>query len=929
MIPTKLLKNILLIGFCACLFEVSWSQTVGEDTLITKQNKIRYIAYTSQPSWMLTKAISSVEGEKLEKTFSSNFGNTLIGRLPGLTVVQGGSEAGSDSPDLYIRGLGTFGVGRDVLVIVDGFESKYEHLIPEEIESVTLLKDAASVAIYGMRGANGVLLITTKRGNDGPLKISFSGQVGLENPLSLPDFLGSYDYARLYNEALNNDGLPSLYSESDLDAYQSGTSPYFHPDVDWYDKVLRNFAPVSEYNLSFRGGLEKARYFVSLNALSRNGLYKKTADLSDYSINSEFNQYNIRTNVDIDLTRSLTASVNLGITIANKSNPASYTTSPMFDLISSVPPNAFPVTNPDGSYGGNSLYTNPWGDLLETGFFTSNRRYTQSAIKLLQKLDAILPGLSASAAVSFNNDFKSYSSKQRNYLRYSIFDDGTGNPVYVEHGTETSLEASEGDFEQWSNAAFQTFLNYDFSKGNNQLHAMVGYNLDQVSTLGEGIPYKHIGLLGQFTYAYSQKYIGELSFAYSGTNGYAPSKRFGFFPGVSLGWIVSNEEFLQGSKILSFLKIRGSYGISGNDYLGQQRFLYNQYYDYEGNFYYGPANTIVYGYAETQIANPDLTWEKEKEMNIGFEAALGQNLNISFDLFKQNRIDILVAPNRTVPQLLGAILPKLNIGEVKNSGFEVELGYTSNKSADFQYFVNLSTWYAKNEIVFMSETPQRDEYMYRTGHPVDQPFLLEDLGFFQNQIDIDNSPQQVFAEVQPGDLKYKDQNGDNIVDQSDTYPTGYTNIPELTFSLNAGLNYKIFYLEMLFQGVTNRSVYLSGKDFYAFQNEGKVTSWALDRWTPATSSSAEYPRLSSVNNQNNFQTSSFWQRDGSFIKLRYAELGTKLPDPIIERINVSEIKIFINGTNLFSLDKVDVTDPEILSGYPAVRSFSIGAKIKF
>ncbi|MEX0986611.1 MAG: SusC/RagA family TonB-linked outer membrane protein [Bacteroidales bacterium] len=924
-------KNFFLICFCVCVFEGTWGQSNKLDTLnnFNQSDSIRYIAYSSQPSWMVTKAVSTIEGKELAKTFSSNFGNTLLGRLPGLMVVRSGSEAEANSPNLYARGIGTFSDNKNLLVIVDGFESKFEQLIPEEIESVTLLKDAASASMYGGRGANGVLLITTKRGNEGPMQISFSGQVGLESAVSLPDFLNSYDYAMLYNEALNNDGLPDLYTATDLEAYQLGNSPYFHPDVDWYDQVLSDYAPFSKYNLSFKGGLDKARYFVSLNALSRDGLYKETADLTDYSTNSEYKQYNIRTNVDLDVTQNLTASINLGMIFSDKSNPAAYTTAPVFDLLSSVPPNAFPVKNPNNTYGGNALYTNPWGDILETGYFTSNHRYVQSSLRLTQKLDMILSGLSATTAISFNNDFKTYSIKKRTYLRNSISDDGTGTPVYVEHGTETSLEASEGDFEYWRNTAFEAFLNYDLLSGKNQLHAKFGYNLDQVSFLGVGIPFKHLGMLGRITYAYNKKYIGELAFAYSGMNGLAPDKRFGLFPGASLGWIVSKEEFLQESNLISFLKIRGSYGITGNDYLGEQRFLYEQYYDYEGNFYYGPGNTIVGGYAEAQLANPDLSWEKEREMNVGFEAVLARNLNVSFDFFMQNRIDILVTPNNTVPEFLGATIPKLNIGEVTNSGFEATVGYSNNSTGNLHYFVNLSGWYARNEIVFMSEAPQRFEYMYRTGQPVNQPYLLEDLGFFQDQTDIDNSPPQLFSEVQPGDLKYKDQNGDNVIDLTDAYPTGYTDVPEITFSLNTGLKYKFIYLDLLFVGVTNRSVYLTGKDFYAFQQDAKVTSWALERWTPATSSSATYPRLSSMNNLNNFQQSTFWQRDGSFIKLQYAEIGFQLSNQIIKRINLSETRIFINGTNLFTLDKVEVADPEILSGYPAVRSYSIGAKIQF
>lgn len=921
---TTLNKNIFLVGFCLSLFTGTWGQ------ISDVEDSIKNVAYAAQPDWLRTNAISTVSGEELSKTFSSNFGNTLFGKIPGLTVVKRGSEPGVESPGLYARGIGTFGENKDIFVIVDGFESKFELLVPEEIESVTLLKDAASAAMYGGRGANGVLLITTRRGNEGPMQVSFSGQVGVESALSLPDFLNSYDYATLYNEALVNDGAPELYSASDLGAFESGSSPYFHPDVDWYDEVLRDYAPVSKYNLSFKGGLNNARYFVSLNTLSREGLYKKSGELSDFSVNSKYAQYNIRSNVDIDITDNLTAKVNLGVIISNKSNPAAYTTAPIFDLLSSVPPNAFPVYNPNDTYGGNALYTNPWGDLLETGFFTSNHRYAQSSLRLTQKLDDLVPGLSASTAISFNSDFKSYSIKERTYLRNSIaLNEAGDSTIYIEHGTNTSLEASEGDFENWRNVTFEAFLNYDKISGLSEIHANLGYTHDQVTEINVGVPYKHLGVVGRLSYAFDKKYVADLALSFSGSNGFAPGNRFGLFPGVSLGWILSNEDFLMGSDIVSFLKLRGSYGISGNDYLGNQRFMYQQYYQYEGSFRYGPTNNNIGGIAEAQLANPDLSWEKEKEMNIGIDAVIAKNLNISFDLFEQNRIDILATPDNTVPNFLGTTAPKLNIGEVNNKGFEATIGYNNSNSGDLQYFAKLSAWYARNKIVFMSETPQLADYMYRTGQPVNQPFLLNHLGFFEDQVDIDASPQQIFTEVQPGDIKYEDKNEDGIVNQKDAAPNGYTNVPEVTLSFNTGLNYKSIYVDMLFVAVTNRSVYLSGKDFYAFQQNAKATSWAMERWTVDTRSTATYPRLSAMNNQNNFQHSTFWQRDGSFVKLQYAEIGVKLPERLIQKLGLSETKLFLNGTNLFTLDKVEVADPEILFGYPSVRSYTIGAKIQF
>lgn len=924
-------RYILLIFIISiCFSALSKAQTPPLDSVIKKQNLITNIALGTQPTWLVTSATSTINGSELNKSFTSNFANTLSGRLPGLTVVRGSGEPGSDSPGLYGRGLGTFGTGKNLLVIVDGFESMFEQLVPEEVESVTLLKDAAATAVYGSRGANGVLLIATKRGSEGPLKINFSTQQGFENAMRLPDFLGSYDYARLYNEGAVNDGGAPKYTNTDLEAYGTGSDPLFHPDVNWYDKVLRKSAPVSEYSLSFSGGQKKTQYYVLLNLLNRAGLYKKTGDLSDFSTNSKYAQYNIRTNIDISLTNNFSVAFDLGVTIADKANPVNYTTTSLFNLISSVPPNAFPVELPINAFGGNALYSNPWGDMLQTGFFTSNYRTVQSKLKFTEKLDMITEGLSASAAISFNNSFRGYSSKSRTYKRFSISKDASDNTVYLPFGVITSLSSAETQFDQWRNVSFQGLLNYNRTFGNQKVDAMLGYDLNTYTLSGNSLPYKHIGMNGRFTYANREKYIGEISFGYYGSENFLKGHRFGLFPAVSLGWIASNEEFLKGNNIVNYLKIKGSYGMVGNDNIGGQRFMYDQYYVGTSSYYYGTSNTSMGGYAEGSIANPYVTWEKQTQINIGFEATLLKQLEVGFDLFKQDRYDILAAPNSTVPQLLGMTLPSLNVGKVNNRGFEAKIGYNSNIASDLQFFAELNVWYAQNKIIYNAETVQRNEYQNTTGRPIGQPFILEALGLFKDQADIDASPQQIFAAVQPGDIKYKDQNNDGIVDQNDYFPIGKSSIPQLTLGFHTGLKYKSFDIDLFFQGVSNRSVYLTGNNFYAFQNNGKISSIALGRWTPETASTATYPRLSSQNNLNNYQLSSFWQRDGSFIKLRTAEVGYNLPENIVKKVRLGNARVFINGANLFSLDHMNgLTDPETLSGYPAVRSYSIGAKIQF
>lgn len=913
-----------VILFFACFFviELTIAQNIETDS-----SNVSFGYNYNLPEWMITRSVSKIDASILDKSVNTNFGNKLQGRVPGLTILQNNNEPGIETSTIYSRGVGTYGFKRDVLVIVDGFESTFDQLIPEEIESITLLKDAASTIMYGLKGANGVLLVTTKRGKEGPLSVSVSAQTGFESPLRLPDFLGSYDYALLYNEGLRNDGRPNRYSESDLNSYKSGSNPYLFPDVDWYNVLLRSAAPTSNLNLTFTGGQNNVRYFGLLNFKSRSGIYKKTADKSEFSTNSEYTQFNVRANVDIDLTNRLKVGLNMGFAVADKANPGAYNTNSIFDKMSLIPPNSFPVYNPNNTYGGNALFTNPWGDLLENGFYTSNYRTVQNAIRLTHQLDMLIDGLSVSVAASFNNTFRGYSSKHRTYERYAIVGDEIDNLKYIKFGEKTPLSSSEGDSDHWRNFSFQSSLDYNQEVGNSIIDASLGYDLTDDSPLYSSTTYKHLGMNGRVSYAYNKKYIGELSLGYYGSNGYMKGKRFGFLPAVSLGWIVSNEDFLINNENIDFLKLRASLGLTANNALGgATRFGYVQYYRGEGTYIYG--TTPIGGYAESYIANEDITWEKKKEINIGFDASLIDKFNISLDLFSQNRYDILTLPHNIIPSFAGILPLEQNIGKVNNKGFEATIGYRSNQSKDFNFFVDLSAWFAKNKITRIPEAIKEYEYQFRENRRIDQPFLLEDLGFFNNESEIENSPFQTFDIVQPGDIKYKDQNNDGIIDERDFYPIGYTNIPELSFGLNTGYSFKNLYLNIFIQGVTNRSVYLSGPNFHAFQNDAKATSEALNRWTPEKKESARYPRLSSRNNMNNYQASSFWQKNGSFIRIQNIEFGYTLPNGIMNKIGFEGLTIFVSGHNLLTFDHVKIADPEILTGYPNMRSFNIGAKIE-
>ncbi len=923
-IAVSLIFSMVFISMSPILAQV-------EDTIHNPlSHTLRSIAYGKQEEWKRTSAISEAKGKELEKSFTSNQRNMLYGRIPGLTVMQGTSEPGQQFSGYYSRGLGTFGVN-DMLIIVDGFEGSFEQFLPEEIESITLLKDASATAIYGSRGANGVLLVNTKRGINQPLVIEAGVKIGIHQPTRMPKFVDSYNYATLYNEALRNDGFdPAYYGYSNdaVEAYRNQSDPYFYPNVNWNNEIMRDYSPISNYNINFRGGDSNIRYFGMLNFLLDNGLLKKSPENFINTTSSQYKRYNFRANIDVNLSKSTFAYVTLGGAVEDKSNPIDNTVSWFFNRVNSIPSNLFPVFNPDGSYGGNNEFSNPVGDLLETGIYTSNGITIQSSLKLTQKLDVLLKGLSASAAVSFNNYFINNSNKSRTYQQFSIFRNFDNTIGYTPYGQNTSLSASEGGEQQWRNISLQGFLNYNNSFGIHDLDALIMGSTDTYSTYNETHPYRHIALNGRFTYALSRKYISEFSFSYMGSENFAPGKRFGFFPAFSLGWLMSNEDFLSDSETIDFLKLRASVGLVGNDLIGGERFMFDQYYRGAGSYYFGTGNTEFQSYQEFRKANPDITWEKDLKINVGVDMTLMKNLSLSLDIFKNNRYDILTTPN-IYPDFSGMVLPYVNNGKVENKGFELEVGYKNNESNEFRYYVNAGVWYARNKIIEMSEEIRRFDYLYRTGNPINQPFGLEAIGFFQDQADIDASPKQTFDINAPGDIKYKDQNNDQIIDSEDVVAIGKNSIPELTASLNLGAEYKGFDFDVLLHGVEGRSIYLSGTKYHALQDNRNIPEIALKRWTPQTASSAEYPRLSSVSNSNNYRFSSFWQKNGSFIKVRSLELGYNFPKTLVSTIGVNNLRLFVNGTNLLSIDYIKHTDPEVLSGYPVTRTISAGLSVKF
>ena len=929
----KLNNKIILSGIIAvCAGTGAVSAQEAADTLADQWNSVPTL---DLPDWQVTGAVSRIGGDELTDFYTSNVVNTLFGRIPGLTVQEVGAEPGADTPTLNSRGVGTFGSGTGLFVVIDGFASTldfFSRLTPGEIESVELLKDATATAIYGNRAANGVLVVKTRHGDvSSPLKIDFGVKVGFQQPLRLPEWLGSYDYATLYNEALANEGQSPMYQNDALDAYAAGDSPLLYPDVDWYNEIFRSSSPIYVYNLSASGGINSVRYFVHFNGVNNYGLLRNPMPTNDFAKRQSFSRYNFRTNVDVILSRRLTASIILGGSVEDKTTPGvSESTSSIIDLAANVPPNAFPVLASEGKLGGNATFANPIGEMTERGYISYNGRTAQAALRLTEKLDFITQGLSISGAVSFNNYYKAYSNKTRSYARYTPVQDSSGEISFTQIGEDTELGGDESQSYQWRNIVANAFINYDrvFDR-KHYLKAMLRYDYDEYTVSSETLPYQNVGMAGQLSYSYDRRYIGEFTFGYHGTGNFAPGQRFGFFPAGGISWVISEESFLKDSNVVNHLKLRATYGLVGNSDIGGARWMYNQYYNWNGYYLFGDQYSQSDTYLESTKANPYVTWEKARKLNIGLEARLFDYLYFTFDYFREHRYDILTTPDANVPSYVGFSRPSMNLGIVDNNGFEAVLGY-NRTAGEFRYKVEASAWYAHNNVVYNSEAPQIYDYLYSTGHIVGQPFAYEAIGFFRDQEDIDSSPTQVWGEVFPGDIKYKDQNEDGVINEEDKYPIGYTSRPELTLALDLQFQYKGFDLQMLFQGAVNRTVYLDGRQFLAFQNNGKISTFALGRWTPETADTATYPRLATTGNENNYQYSSFWQRNGNFLKLRYLSFGYTFSSPAMKKANVDGLRLYLSGTNLFSLDYMQgFCDPEVLSGYPAVRTLSLGVDLKF
>lgn len=935
-----------------------------EDTEVLEE--VVVVGYGAQKKESVVGAISQVSSKELLKSPAANVSQALAGKITGVVTNQTSGAPGADDAQIFIRGRATFAGDAQPLILVDGVERSFSQIAPDDIETISVLKDASATAVYGVRGANGVMLITTKRGKEQKPKVSLSANWQIQSPTRRDTYLNSYDSVVLLEEALANDGLPSQYSAYDLSMYKksvegtlTGRDAAIYPNVDWYDTVLRKSAPAQRYNVNIQGGTKRVRYYASAEYYGQEGLFKNfSTDQYGNSSNSSYRRYAFRGNLDFKVIDDLTLSVNFGTRFEERRTPNSNEAlngsySEVFYEINHTPGWLFPVKyegveDADGRtlYGGNSQnQNNIVGRLAEAGFSRATNTINETNFIVDYDLHKITEGLKFRGMASF--DYDAYYNRKFTaaFSTYELTDRDQYNTMagYTQFNNDTELTYAGNDQTTTYKLYLEAQLNYARKFGKHDVTAMLLYNQNDYRFQAD-LAQRYQGLVGRATYGYDDRYLAEVNFGFNGSENFRKGKRFGFFPSFSLGWRISNEKFMEGTKgWLDNLKLRGSYGEVGNDvYMVngiKQRFLYEPVWTQLANAYMFGSNRWETGIYESQYPNYNVTWERARKYNAGLEFSFaGGLLSGTFDYFYEKRTDILTT-YQSRPQWVGVNMAAGNLGSTKNSGYEFELKHNNRIGNDFYYNIGFTFSHAHNEILGMDEPDAKTEYRKREGHPINQYFGLVCEGFV-TQADLDNPdfPKSTYGNVSVGDLKYKDMNQDGFIDDRDETFIGFSDIPENTYSLTLGAQWKGFGISVMLYGVDKVSRFYDAEAMYAFVDGGKVREHHIGRWNPAMSeewnlANATYPLLHYDDGGNhNQRQNSFFLKNGAFLRLKNVELSYSLPQKWIKKALMSECRVFVNGNNLVTWDHLDgLTDPESNGSnrYPIMKTVNFGVNIQF
>lgn len=905
----------------------------------------------------VTGAITTVNVKDL-RTPTGNITNALAGNVAGVIAMQGSGEPGNNRSEFWIRGISTFGANTSALVLVDGFERAFNEINVEDIESFSILKDASATAIYGSKGANGVVLITTKKGHAGKININAKTEYGYLTRTRTPEFVDGPAYAALVNEAKITRNQEPLYTDIELMLFKNGLDPDLYPNVNWQDIMLRDGANTYRAALNLDGGGSTVRYFVSGSYLEEEGMYKSDKSLKDYNTNANMSRSNYRANVDMDITKTTLLKLGVSGYLEKQNFPG--LTSGIWNSLVGQSPVSTPVLYSNGlvpSYG-TADRTNPWVLATQTGYREYWKNKNEINVTLEQKLDFITKGLQAIGRFAYdtNNDNNINRIKWPEQYNVERRRDRDGNLIMKRLAPERLMYQESNAWGERINM-FETDLIYNtVINERHNIGALIKYNQREqreTSNVGgdiiKGIARRNMGVSGRVMYGYRDRYLAEFNFGYTGSENFKIGHQFGFFPAVSVGWNISEEAFLKkNAKWLDLFKVRYSYGEVGNDNFGNIRFPYLSDIKERPGYNFGESISPNYypGLYYAQVASDQLTWEVAKKHNLGVDLnVLGNLFSFRIDVFKDTREKIF-KQREHLPDMVGVPSnPWANVGKMESQGFDGQFNINKRiNKVDFTFRGNVT--YSKNKVLEFDEEANNLPYRMTQGFRYGQARGLIDLGLFQSYEEIRNSPKQMFGEYMPGDVKYKDVNGDGIINDDDVVPIGASRIPSLIYGFGFSVMWKGFDVNVHLQGAGSSSYFINGASVYPFVDGswGNVLTEVgnpLNRWIskeisgdPATENpNAKYPRLSYGGNGNNYRGSTYWLRDGAYLRLKNVELGYTLPSRLLSAIHMNKARVYLMGYNLAVWDSLKIWDPELGSGsgmnYPISKTITLGLTMNF
>ena len=890
-----------------------------------------------------TSAVSVITSESTNKRSAKNIGNSILGQGSGLISLQNSGNYAGINPTFYIRGMQSLD-GNTPLFVVDGIERDIQYISAEEVESVSVLKDAAATALYGYKGANGVVLITTKRGKFNSKEIKVNLDHAVNFMAHKPKFVDAQTYAKAMNEAYANDGFENpRYTQEEVDAFGSGKYPYLYPNVNWVDETFRNHSVTNMLNASFTGGGEKFKYYALLDLQYENGFVKNPDTHEGYSTNNKYVKGNLRMNMDMILSKNTTMKVNLLGVLAESNAPGN--SAKLWDMVYSLPSAAFAVKGEDGKWGGNSTWAgtvNPVAQSQDAGYSRNHNRGIYTDLTIRQELPAVLKGLAVQGRIAYDHFSNIYENYSKTYVYGSptVADWLNGEPQLGKAftgGSESDLGASISTNSFSRRFHIDASADYQNTFGAHSIYSQLKYDYEFSdefainSTLyRQNISwYTHYGLLG--------RYFLDLALVESGSNRLAPGSKWALSPTVSAAWVLSKENFMKNLNWVDFLKLRASYGIIQTDILPESGWMYymQQYQTTGGTYPFNSGFQSDFGrtYLDA-IATSGLTREKAAKFNAGVDATLFGGLDFSFDGFYQRRSNIWVSTAGKYSSELGVDAPYEGDGIVDSWGWEASLDY-NKQIGDVKFNIGANIDYYRSQIKEQDEAPKLYPNLVSTGHRVSQLFGYKAIGFFKDQADIDASkPQLLGSTPRPGDIKYEDVNGDGQIDTNDKTAIGYSTVaPEIYYNIHLGVEWKGLGVDAMFQGTGRYSGVLSTKSMYKpLVGNTTISQYYYDnRWTPETASTAKFPALSSTSNANNYNTNTLWMFDRSFFKLRNIEVYYNFPKAMLAKTKLlNAAKLYVRGVDLFSFDHLDESDPEVFGATnPLNRSIVAGLSVTF